>query len=190
MPGDDDATEAESLPQGREDPYAHLQEFFSIAVNLERQMGQLAEEVYKREACNLPSYPALNPKHKPGGPKHVNMVKFLQNGKIPKHKPGGPKEGHYSEDIWESFNAVLSSSLPPKFKDPRAPLILVVMGNIAINKALIDLDASINILHASLTDKCDLGTIHKIDTIISLADRSTKIPKGILEDVIVKVDNF
>ncbi|GKE98923.1 putative nucleotidyltransferase, ribonuclease H, partial [Tanacetum coccineum] len=119
------------------------------------------------------------------------------------------KKGPYSEDIWETFkqrklketfpkkidltehvNAVLSSSIPPKFKDPGAPLISVVMGNIAIKKALIDLDASINILHASLTDKCDLGTIRKTDTIISLADRSTKIPRGILEDVIVKVDDF
>ncbi|GJR43762.1 putative nucleotidyltransferase, ribonuclease H [Tanacetum coccineum] len=148
-------------------------------VNLERQMGQLAEEVHKREAGKLPSYPALNPKHKPGGPKHVNMFQRKLKETLPK-----------KIDLTEHVSAVLSSSLPPKFKDPRAPLILVVMGNIAINKALIDLDASINILHASLTDKCDLGTIHKIDTIISLADRSTKIPKGILEDVIVKVDNF
>ncbi|GJZ54114.1 putative nucleotidyltransferase, ribonuclease H, partial [Tanacetum coccineum] len=93
-------------------------------------------------------------------------------------------------DLTEHVSAILSSSLPPKFKDPGAPLISVVMGNIAIKKALIDLDASINILYASLTDKCDLGTIRKTDTIISLADRSTKIPRGILEDVIVKVDDF
>ncbi|GJU13614.1 putative nucleotidyltransferase, ribonuclease H [Tanacetum coccineum] len=43
---------------------------------------------------------------------------------------------------------------------------------------------------ASLVDKYDLGTLRKTDTIISLADRSTKIPRGILEDVIVKVDDF
>nr|GFB43049.1 hypothetical protein [Tanacetum cinerariifolium] len=50
-------------------------------VNLERQMGQLAEEVHKREAGKLPSYPDLNPKHKSGGPEHVNMVISLRNGK-------------------------------------------------------------------------------------------------------------
>nr|GFC44091.1 hypothetical protein [Tanacetum cinerariifolium] len=49
--------------------------------NLERQMGQLAEEVHTREAGKLPSYPDLNPKHKPGGPEHVNMVTSLRNGK-------------------------------------------------------------------------------------------------------------
>ncbi|GJY57358.1 putative nucleotidyltransferase, ribonuclease H [Tanacetum coccineum] len=119
------------------------------------------------------------------------------------------KKGPYSEDMWETFkqrklkatlpkkidltehvSAVLSSSLPPKFKDPGAPLISVVVGNIAIKKALLDLGASINILPASLVDKYDLGTFRKTDTIISLADRSTKIPRGILEDVIVKVDDF
>nr|GEW10713.1 hypothetical protein [Tanacetum cinerariifolium] len=93
-------------------------------------------------------------------------------------------------DITEHVSAVLSSSLPPKFKDPGAPLILVVVGNITIKKALLDLGASINILPASLVDKYDLGTLRKTDTLISLADRSTKIPRGILEDVIVKVDDF
>nr|GFB60899.1 putative reverse transcriptase domain, zinc finger, CCHC-type, retrotransposon Gag domain protein [Tanacetum cinerariifolium] len=41
-----------------------------------------------------------------------------------------------------------------------------------------------------LVDKYDLGTLRKTDTIIPLADQSTKIPRGILKDVIVKVDDF
>ncbi|GKA22947.1 transposon ty3-I gag-pol polyprotein [Tanacetum coccineum] len=260
-------------------------------VNLERQMGQLAEKVHNREAGKLPSYPTLNLKHKPDGPEHVNMVTSLRNGKtynndikIPSvhdfshdvkdfvtndeivvegkkadnvkfdsELEGGvssittpyltaleklastrlAKKGPPFEDMWETFkqvkinlplidaikqipayakflkdlctqkrklkatlpkkialtehvSAVLSSSLPPKFKDPGAPLISVVVGNIAFKKVLLDLDASINILLASLVDKYDLGTLRKTDTIISLADRSTKISKGILEDVIVK----
>nr|GEW74578.1 hypothetical protein [Tanacetum cinerariifolium] len=251
-------------------------------------MGQLAEEVHKREACKLPSHPALNPKHKPCVSEHVNMVTSLRNGKkddnmkfdselvsdllkdfpksptqnpkateSPKVGEGGvsntttpyhvaleklasarlAKKGPHYEDMWETFkqvninlplidaikkilayakflkdfctqkrkpkatspkkidltehvSTVLSSSLPPKFKDHRAPLISVVVGNITIKKVLLDLDASINILPASLVDKYDLGTLRKTDTIISLADRSTKIPRGTLEDVIVKLDDF
>nr|GEX14701.1 hypothetical protein [Tanacetum cinerariifolium] len=93
-------------------------------------------------------------------------------------------------DLTEHVNMVLSSSFLPKFKDPEAPLISVVVGNITINKALLDLGASINILPTSLVDKYDLGTLRKTDSIISLADRSTKISRGILEDVIMKVDDF
>nr|GEY01992.1 hypothetical protein [Tanacetum cinerariifolium] len=44
--------------------------------------------------------------------------------------------------------------------------------------------------YLGLVDKYDLETLCKTNTIISLADRSTKIPRGILEDVIVKVDDF
>ncbi|GJR98784.1 putative nucleotidyltransferase, ribonuclease H [Tanacetum coccineum] len=65
-----------------------------------------------------------------------------------------------------------------------------MVGNITIKKALLDLGTSINILPASLVDRYDLGTLQKTDTIISLSDRSTKIPRCILKDVIVKVDDF
>nr|GEU71379.1 hypothetical protein [Tanacetum cinerariifolium] len=219
-------------------------------------LRQLAEEVHKREAGKLPSYPTLNPKHKPDGSEHVNMVTSLRNGnkadnvksdfelvndllkdfskpptqnpkatESPKVGKGGvsstttaypvaleklattilAKNGPYSEDMWETFKQVkinlplidvikqipaYANSLPPKFKDPEASLISVVVGNITIKKVLLDLDASINILPVSLVDKYDLGTLRKTDTIISLADRSTKIPRGILEDVIVRVDDF
>nr|GFB14242.1 hypothetical protein [Tanacetum cinerariifolium] len=62
-------------------------------------------------------------------------------------------------NLTEHVSAVLSSYFPPNFKDPGEPLILVVVGNITITKALLDLDASINILPASLVDKYDLGTL-------------------------------
>nr|GEV68764.1 hypothetical protein [Tanacetum cinerariifolium] len=220
-------------------------------------MGQLAEEVHKREARKHPSYPDLNLKHKPGGPEHVNMVTSLRNGKTynndikipsahdfshdvedfvtddeiivedkkadnvksdselvndllkdfpkpptqnpkatesPKVGEGGvsstttlyptaleksastrlAKKGPHSEDMWETYKQVkinlplidaikqihaYANSLPPKFKDPRAPLISVMVGNITIKKVLLDLGASINIFPASLVDKYDLGTL-------------------------------
>ncbi|GJV77306.1 hypothetical protein Tco_1508890 [Tanacetum coccineum] len=62
-------------------------------------MGQLAEEVHKREAGKLPSYPALNPKHKPGGPKHVNMVTSLRNGKTYNNDIKIPSVHDFSHDV-------------------------------------------------------------------------------------------
>nr|GEW83087.1 hypothetical protein [Tanacetum cinerariifolium] len=166
-------------------------------VNLKRQMGQLAEEVHKREACKLPTYPTVNPKHKPDGPEHVNMVTPLRNGKTYNNDIKTPSVHDFSHnvedfvtddeivvvgnkvdnvksdselrklkalpkkiDLTEHVSAVLSSSLRLKFKDPRVPLISVVVGNITIKKALLDLGDSINILPASLIDKYDLGTLH------------------------------
>nr|GFB16185.1 hypothetical protein [Tanacetum cinerariifolium] len=62
-------------------------------------MGQLAEEVLKREACKLPSYPTLNPKHKPGGPEHVNMVTSLRNGKTYNNDIKIPSAHDFSPDV-------------------------------------------------------------------------------------------
>ncbi|GJW06278.1 putative nucleotidyltransferase, ribonuclease H [Tanacetum coccineum] len=137
-------------------------------------------ETFKQVKINLPLIDAIKQI-----PAYAKFLKDLCTQKR-KLKATLPKK----IDLTEHVSAVLSSSLPPKFKDPGAPLISVVVGNIAIKKALLDLGASINILPASLVDKYDLGTLRKTDTIISLADRSTKIPRGILEDVIVKVDDF
>nr|GEX01610.1 hypothetical protein [Tanacetum cinerariifolium] len=137
-------------------------------------------ETFKQVKINLPLIDAI--KQIPAYAKFLKDV-CTQKRKL---KVTLPKK----IDLTKHVSAVLSISLPPKFKDPGAPLILVMVGNITIKKALLDLGASINILPASLVDKYDLGTLRKTDTIISLADRYTKIPRGILEDVIVKVDDF
>nr|GEV93516.1 DNA-directed DNA polymerase [Tanacetum cinerariifolium] len=85
-------------------------------------------------------------------------------------------------DLTEHVSAVLSCSLPPKFKDPGAPLILVVVGNISIKKALLDLGASINILPASLVDKYDLGTLRKTDTVDVIDEEVQKHTPHTLKD--------
>nr|GFB24101.1 hypothetical protein [Tanacetum cinerariifolium] len=78
-----------------------------------------------------------------------------------------------------SYPAALDKSASARLA--KMVLILRICGRLSSN---------INILPASVVDKYDLGTLRKTDTIISLAGRSTKIPRGILEDVIMKVDDF
>ncbi|GKB23523.1 reverse transcriptase domain-containing protein [Tanacetum coccineum] len=68
-------------------------------VNLERQMGQLAEEVHKREAGKLPSYPTLNPKHKANVHEHVNMVTSLRNGKTYNNDIKIPSVHDFSHEV-------------------------------------------------------------------------------------------
>ncbi|GJZ58748.1 putative nucleotidyltransferase, ribonuclease H [Tanacetum coccineum] len=162
-------------------PYpAALEKLASARLDKKGPHSEDMWETFKQVKINLPLIDAIKQI-----PAYAKFLKDLCTQKR-KLKATLPKK----IDLTEHVSAVLSSSLSPKFKDPRAPLIVVVVGNIAIKKALLDLGASINILPASLVDKCDLGTLRKTDTIISLADRSTKIPRGILEDVIVKVDDF
>ena len=57
-----------------------------------------------------------------------------------------------------------------------------------MDKALLDLGASVNLL--PVYKQLGLGELKPTNITLSLADRSVKIPKGIVEDVLVKVDKF
>ena len=77
-----------------------------------------------------------------------------------------------------------------KYKDPRSPTISVNIGGTCIDKALLDLGASVNLLPYSVYKQLGLGELKPTNITLSLADQSIKIPKGIVEDVLVKVDKF
>ena len=77
-----------------------------------------------------------------------------------------------------------------KYKDPGSPTISVNIGGTCIDKALLDLGASVNLLPYSMYKQLDLGELKPTNITLSLADRSVKIPKGIVEDVFVKIDKL
>ncbi|GJY53533.1 reverse transcriptase domain-containing protein [Tanacetum coccineum] len=58
------------------------------------------------------------------------------------------------------------------------------------NKALADLGASISLMPYSMFLILNLGELKPTRMCIELADKSTQIPKGIVENVIVKIDKF
>ena len=60
----------------------------------------------------------------------------------------------------------------------------------SITSALADLGASINLLPSSLFDKLGLTESRPTRMSIQLADRSVTYPRGIVEDVLVKVNKF
>ena len=68
--------------------------------------------------------------------------------------------------------------------------ISVKIGGTCIDKALLDLGASVNLLPYSVYKQLGLGELKPTNITLSLADRSVKIPKGIIKDVLVKVDKF
>ncbi|RVW78735.1 hypothetical protein CK203_059338 [Vitis vinifera] len=65
-----------------------------------------------------------------------------------------------------------------------------MIGGKVVEKALLDLGASVNLLPYSVYKQLGLGELKPTSITLSLADRSVKIPRGIIEDVLVQVDNF
>ena len=55
---------------------------------------------------------------------------------------------------------------------------------------MLDLGASVNPLPYSVFVKLGLGELHTTPVVLQLTDRSIKIPRGIVEDMLIQVDKF
>ena len=92
--------------------------------------------------------------------------------------------------LTEQVSAIIESKTPVKYKDLGCPTISVNIGGIIVEKALLDLGASVNLLLYSMYKKLGMGELKPTSITLSLADRSIKIPKGTIEDVLIQVDRF
>jgi len=77
-----------------------------------------------------------------------------------------------------------------KYKDPGCPTISCFIGEHKIKKALLNIGASVNLLPYSVFQSLNLGELKPTSVTLLLADRFVKVPRGIVEDVLVQVDKF
>ncbi|GKE03154.1 DNA-directed DNA polymerase, partial [Tanacetum coccineum] len=90
----------------------------------------------------------------------------------------------------ERCSAVLLNKLPSKEKDPQSFTIPCDIGQLHINNALADLGASISLMPYMMYAKLGLGEPKATRMSLELADRSIQYPRGIIENVLIKVDKF
>ncbi|GJS17839.1 reverse transcriptase domain-containing protein [Tanacetum coccineum] len=105
----------------------------------------------------------------------VNKEKLLELAKIP---------------LNENCSAMLLKKLPEKLGDPGKFLIPCNFSGMDICYALADLGASINLMPLSIWKKLSLPKLTPTRMTLELADRSITYPKGLAEDVYVKVGKF
>jgi hypothetical protein len=103
-----------------------------------------------------------------------------------KRKTNVPKKAFMTEQV----SAILQCKLPLKYKDPGCPTITCMIGVNQIERALLDLGASVNLLHYSVYLQLRLGELKPTSMTLQLANQSVKVPRGIVEDVLIKVDKF
>ncbi|GFZ06460.1 hypothetical protein Acr_18g0006300 [Actinidia rufa] len=85
---------------------------------------------------------------------------------------------------------VVQVKTPPKYKDLGCPIITCIIGDHKIAGCLLDLGSSVNLLPYSVYEQLGLGELKPTRITLQLANRSIKDPRGIVEDVLVKVDKF
>ena len=92
--------------------------------------------------------------------------------------------------LTDQVSDIIQCKSPLKYKDPGCPTISVMIGGTVVEKSLLDLGASVNLLPYSVYKQLGLSELKPTSITLSLADRSVKIPREIIEHVLVQVDNF
>nr|GFA16527.1 reverse transcriptase domain-containing protein [Tanacetum cinerariifolium] len=90
----------------------------------------------------------------------------------------------------ENCSAMLLKNLPEKLGDPGKFLIPCDFPGMDVCHALADLGTSINLMPLSIWKKLSLPELTPTRMALELADRSITRPKGVAEDVFVKVGKF
>ncbi|XP_047943457.1 uncharacterized protein LOC125190249 [Salvia hispanica] len=97
---------------------------------------------------------------------------------------------HETVNLTESYSAIIQKKLPAKMKDPGSFTISCIVGDIQVGKALCELGVSINLIPFSFFQKLKIGTLRPTTITLQMADRSVSYPRGIVEDILVQVNNF
>ncbi|GJX39246.1 DNA-directed DNA polymerase [Tanacetum coccineum] len=90
----------------------------------------------------------------------------------------------------EKCYVVLLNKLPSKEKDPGRFTIPCDISQLHIDNALADLGASISLMPYTMYKKLGLGEPKATRMSLEFTDRSIKYPRGIIKNVLIKVDKF
>ena len=92
--------------------------------------------------------------------------------------------------LTEQVSAIIKNKVIVKNKDPGYPTISVQIGDSFVERALFDLGDNVNLLPYSIYKQLGLGELMTTTITLSLADRSIKVPRGVIKDVLVQVEKF
>ncbi|XP_062109416.1 uncharacterized protein LOC133820034 [Humulus lupulus] len=145
--------------------------------NMDKQFTKFLE-VFKKLHINIPFAEALE--------QMPSYVKFMKDFLSKKRN----MEDFETVALTEECSAILQKKLPPKLRDAGSFTIPCTIGRIKGINALCDLGASINLMPLSVFKRLQLGEAKPTTVTLQLADRSLAHPRGVIEDVLVKVDKF
>ncbi|KAL0288795.1 UNVERIFIED_CONTAM: hypothetical protein Scaly_2719800 [Sesamum calycinum] len=135
-------------------------------------------EIFHKVEVNIPLLDAIKQI-----PRYAKFLKELCTSK-------GNLKGNKRVSMGENMSAILQRKLPPKCKDPGTFSIPHKIGLIDIKRAMRDLGASINVMPLTIFESLHVGPLKETGVVIQLADRSVVYPEGVLEDVLVQVNEL
>ncbi|GJV55722.1 hypothetical protein Tco_1456727 [Tanacetum coccineum] len=177
---------------------------------LEIQIGQMSKVLQERGFESLSSSTETNPKD------HIKLISTTKadSNRIHRIRSGPyavldseynnvfyetvpfPRRLHgYCCDDWKEVREMkiletYDDTLAQKEKDPGRFTLPCFIYNICCDKALVDLGASVSVMPFSTHTNLGLGDLAHTRLTIELADRTIKHPRGIAENVLVRIGKF
>nr|CAN80848.1 hypothetical protein VITISV_015602 [Vitis vinifera] len=134
----------------------------------------------KRSVSNHLPFPSAMQRHKVRD-KTLEILEVLKQVKI---------NSSLLDMIKQQVSALIENKAMVKYKDSSCPTISVQIGDSFVERALLDLGASVNLFPCSIYKQLGLGELQATTITLSLAYRSIKVPKGVVENVLVQVEKF
>ncbi|GJU24229.1 hypothetical protein Tco_1162850 [Tanacetum coccineum] len=102
------------------------------------------------------------------------------------------KKGSYGSQFSEAYSKAshIDESIPQKEKDTGSFTLPCFINNVCFDNALVDLGAGINVMPLLTYLNLGLGELAHTKLTMKLADRTVKYPKGIAENVLVRIGKF
>ncbi|GJV32081.1 retrovirus-related pol polyprotein from transposon TNT 1-94 [Tanacetum coccineum] len=147
---------------------------------LEIQIGQMSKVLQERGIRSLPGSTEPIP---------MNHVKSISTAKIDSTGIRRIGSGPYTArevKILETYD----HALPQKEKDPESFTLPYFIHNAYFDKALVDLGASVSVMPFSTYTNLGLGDLAHTRLTVELFDRTIKHPRGIAENVLVRIGKF
>ncbi|RDY04393.1 hypothetical protein CR513_11895, partial [Mucuna pruriens] len=142
-------------------------------------------KMFRKVEINIPLLDAIKQI-----PKYVKFLKELCIHKRRKIKGGRELGGVVSALTRNNSTAGISQVLPKKCRDPGIYSVPCTIGECTFADAMLDLGASINVMSASTYRSLNFGDLEPTGMTIQLANRSIVQPLGVLEDVLVQLNEL
>ena len=131
-------------------------------------------EAFKKVTITIPLTEAI---------KHIPTYAKYLKGICTPHR--NPKRIQLSETV----SSIMMNTLHVKKRDPGAPMITSEIRGMSFTRSLLDTGASINILPKAVFDRHHVGELQPFLVELCLADGSVRKPHGLVEDVIVRIED-
>ncbi|GJT56843.1 ribonuclease H-like domain-containing protein [Tanacetum coccineum] len=143
--------------------------------------GAMSKVLQERGFGSLPSSTKTNTR---------DQVKLISNATTDLSEIRRMEFDPYVEARGVKILEAYDHTLPQKEKDPGSFTLPCFINNVCFNKALVDLGAGVSVMVFSTYTKLGLGILSHTRLTIELADRTIKEPRGIAENVLVRIGKF